>query len=61
MRIRSWFFRGNYERFDHKGWEISLQAFARYKQVPDSHLYIHSVSKNTMEFNRQAGAVAASR
>lgn len=44
---------GNYEQFDRKGWEISLQAFARFhKEVPDSHLYIHSVSKKTiMEFN----------
>lgn len=49
---------GNYERFDRKGWEISLQAFAQFhKQVPDSHLYIHSVSKNTiMEFNNGENA-----
>ena len=40
---------GNYETFDRKGWEISLQAYAEFhKRVPESHLYIHSVSKIAM-------------
>jgi len=49
---------GNYEEFDRKGWEISLQAFAEFqKQVPNSHLYIHSVSKVAiMENNRNQKA-----
>jgi hypothetical protein len=35
---------GNYEESDRKGWDTSIQAFARFHQThPDSHLYIHAI------------------